>query len=76
MSFGSNINVSKPLFVMYKIARFHVNFNLSIIEFCAFLSKTLIITNPDISSMNGVSTFINFYSIGFKTICSFGKKKS
>ena len=29
--------------------------------------------NPDILSMNGVSIFINFCSLGFNTMCSFGK---
>ena len=29
--------------------------------------------NPDISPMNGVSTFINFCILGSNTICSFGK---
>ena len=41
--------------------------------FCTFLSNTLIIASPDISSMNGASAFINFYSLGFNTIHSFGK---
>ena len=40
---------------------------------CVFLSSTLIIANPDISSINGASTFINLCSFGFNTICSFGK---
>ena len=38
-----------------------------------FLSSTLIIANPEISSMNGASTFINLCSFGFNTIHSFGK---
>ena len=38
-----------------------------------FLSSTLIIANPDISSMNGASTFINLCSFGFNTMHSFGK---
>ena len=37
------------------------------------LSNILIMMNPDISSINGVSTFINFCSIGLITMCSFGK---
>ena len=44
---------------MSSVAKFHVNFSLSIIVFCMFLSNTLIMANPDISSMNGDSTFIN-----------------
>ena len=73
ISFGSNITVSKPLFVTFSIAKSHVNFGLNIIVFHAFLSNTLIIANPKISSTGGTSTFINFCSFGFKTICSFGK---
>ena len=38
-----------------------------------FLPNTLIIPNPDISSMNGASTFINFCSLGFNTMHSCGK---
>ena len=29
--------------------------------------------NPDISSINGASTFINFCSLGLNTMCSYGK---
>ena len=29
--------------------------------------------NPEVSSMNGASTFINICSFAFKTICSLGK---
>ena len=38
-----------------------------------FLSSTLIIANPDISSINGASTFINLCSFDFNTMHSFGK---
>ena len=38
-----------------------------------FLSCTLIKANPDISSIYGASTLINFCSFGFNTIHSFGK---
>ena len=65
--------VSKPLLVICNIVEFHMNFNLSIIVLCVFLSSTLIIANPDISSINGASTFINFCPFGFITMCSFGK---
>ena len=37
------------------------------------LSSILTIASPDISSMNGASTFINFYFFGFNTTCSLGK---
>ena len=50
-----------------------MSFNLKIIVFCTFLSKTLIMANPDISFMNGASTFIYFCYLGFNTMCSFGK---
>ena len=73
MSFGSNISVSKLLFVTYSVAKFCTNFSLSIIVLCTFLSNNLITANPDISSMNGAFTFIYFCSLGFNTICSFGK---
>ena len=58
---------------MSHVAKFHVNFNFSIIVLCAFLSSTLIIANSDISSINGASTFSNLCSFDFNTICSFGK---
>ena len=58
---------------MSSIAKFHVNFSLSIFVFCTFLSNTLIMANPEISSMNGASTFINFCSFGFKTTHSLGR---
>ena len=70
---GSNMILSKPLLVMPSVVEFHMNFNLSIIVLCVVLSSILIIASPDISSMNGASTFINFCSLGFSTICSFGK---
>ena len=47
--------------------------NLSIIMLCVCLSSTFIIANPDISSINGASTFISSCSFGFNTIHSFGK---
>ena len=58
---------------MSNVAKLHVNFNLSIIVLCVFLSSTLIIANPEISSMNGAFTFTNFCSFDFNTVCSFGK---
>ena len=74
ISFGSNITISKPLFVTSNIAKFHVNLSFNIIVFCAFPSNILTITNPEISSTYGASVFINFCSFGFSTICSFAKK--
>ena len=43
------------------------------IVLCVFLSSTLNIAKPDISSMNGTSTFINLCSFGFNTMHYFGK---
>ena len=40
---------------------------------CVVLSSILIIASPDTSSINGASTFINFCSLGFSIIDSFGK---
>ena len=65
--------VSKSLFVISNVAKFHINFNLSTIVPCVFLSSTLIIANPAISSMNGASTFINLCSFHFNTICVLGE---
>ena len=71
--FGSNIIVSKPLLVISSAAKFHVSFNFNIIMLCVVLSSILKIACPDISSINGTSTFINFCSLGFNTIHSLGK---
>ena len=60
--------VSQPLLVVSNIAEFHMNSSLSIIVLCVVLSSTFIIANPDISSLNGASTFISFGSFGFCTI--------
>ena len=65
--------VSKPLFVIFNVTKFHVNLNLSIIVLCMLLSSTLIIANPEISSMNGASTYITLCFFGFNTIHSFGE---
>ena len=64
---------TRPLFVMFNVTKFHMNFNFSIIVLCVFSSSTLIIVNPEISSMNGASTFINLFSFDLNTIHSFGK---
>ena len=67
ISFVSNITVSKPLFVTSSIATFHV------CHISTFLSNTFISTKPEISSMNGASTFISLCSFGFDIMFSFGK---
>ena len=73
ISFGSNMIVSKPLFIMSNVAKFCMNFNFSIIMLCVFLSSTLIMANSEIPSINGASTFIYLCSFDFNTIHSFGK---
>ena len=65
--------VCKPVLVKSIVAEFCTNFNLSILVLSVFLSSTLIIAYPDISSINGASTFINLCSFDFNTIHSFEK---
>ena len=72
-SSGPNMIVSKPLLVISSVSEFQMNVNSSIIVLCVVLSSISIIASPDISSIHGASTFINFYSLGFNTICCFGK---
>ena len=50
-----------------------MNFNFIIIVLCVVLCSILTIASPDISSMSGTATFINFCSFGFNIICSLGK---
>ena len=75
-SFGSNFTVSLQLFVTSNIAKFHVNLSISISVFCTFLSNILTITNPEISSTNGASIFINFCSFAKNGINLFKKLKT
>ena len=65
--------VSGPLLPMSSAAGLCMNFSFSNIVLCVFPSSILIITNPDISSINGALTLISFCSFGFSTIHSFGK---
>ena len=60
--------VSVPIFVMSSIALCHVNFNFINRVLWVPLSKILAMANPEISSINGAFTFINFSSLGFKTV--------
>ena len=39
----------------------------------SYLVHALTMANPEISSMNGASTFINLCSFDFNTMCSFGE---
>ena len=68
-----NTSVSKELFVTSKVARFCTNLSFNIIVFQAFLSNTLAINNPEISSMKGASIFMNHCSFGFNIIFSLQK---
>ena len=56
------------------MAEFLTNLVLSINVLSALLSHILIMTNPDISSMIGVSILVNLCSLGFNITYSFGKK--
>ena len=71
--FVSNVVVSKPMLVTSNVAKFHMNFNCIIIVLCVVLSSILTIASPDISSISGTSTFINFCSFGFNITCSLGE---
>ena len=53
-----------------------MNLSFSIIVFCTLLNNIFTITNPEMSSTNGASIFINSRSFGFKTICSFGEERN
>ena len=57
-----------PLFVMSNIALFHMNFNFINRVLWVPLSNILIMANPEISSINGAFTFIDFCSLGFKIV--------
>ena len=65
--------VSKPLFVMSSVDEFFINFNFSIIMLCVILSNILIIASPDISSINGASTLINFCFFDFNNMHFLGQ---
>ena len=58
--------VSVPLFVMSSMALFHVNFNFNNKVLWVPPSNILTIASPEISSINGVFTFINFCLLDFK----------
>ena len=73
MSSGLNIMVSEPLLAMSNVAALHMNFHFSNIVLCVFPSNILTSASPDISSINGPFTLINFHSFGFNIVCSFGK---
>ena len=55
------------------VAELCMNFSFSSIVLCVVPSNILTITSPDISSINGAFTLINFCSFGFNMVHSFGK---
>ena len=65
--------VPKPLMAMSNVAVLCINFSFSNIELHVDPSNILTIASPDISSINGASTLINFHSFGFNAVHSFGK---
>ena len=65
--------VSKPLLAMSNVAGFHMNFSFNNMVLCVLPSNILIMASPDISSINGTFTLINFCPFGFNTVHSFGK---
>ena len=66
LSSGLNIMVSVPLFTMYIIAAFCMNFSFINKVLWVPQSNILTIANPNISSINRAFTFIDFCSLGFK----------
>ena len=54
--------------VMSKKTMFLINFMCIILAQPVLKSSSLIITNPDISSMKGESMFINIYSLGLRSM--------
>ena len=65
--------VSVSLFTIFNTAVFHVNFSFINNVLWVPLSNILTIANPEILSVNGAFTFINFCSLGFKITRSSGK---
>ena len=74
ISFGPNITVSCVLFIASSDAQFCMNFSFNTTVHCSLLSNIFTIASPQISSINGTSIFINFFSFGFSIICSYEKK--
>ena len=58
---------------MSNIAEFHMNFSFNNMVLCVVPSNILTIASPDISSINGAFTLINFSSFDFNTVCCFEK---
>ena len=60
--------VSKPLLAVSNVADFQVYLSFKDMVLCVFPSNILRIASPDISSMNGAFTLINFCSFAFNTV--------
>ena len=65
--------VSGPLLIISNVAVLYMNFNFNSMVLYVLPSSFLIMAKSDISSTNGAFTLINFCSLGFSTIHSFGK---
>ena len=65
--------VFKPVLAMSNIAESHMNFSFNNTVLCVVPSNILTISSPNISSINGAFTLINFCSFGLNTMHSFGK---
>ena len=68
ISSGLNIMLLVPLFVISHMVLFHVNFNFNNRVLWVPPSNILTMARPEISSINGAFTFINFCSLGFKIV--------
>ena len=58
---------------MSNIAVLHMKFSFSNIILCVVPSNILTIASPDISTINGAYSLINFCTFGFHMVHSFGK---
>ena len=65
--------VSGPLLAMSSVTALHMNFSFCNIVLYMFPSSILIIAKPDISSINGALTLINFCSLALTQYVPFEK---
>ena len=65
--------VSKLLLAMSNVAEFCMSFSFNNMVLCVTPSSILIMASPDVSSINGAFTLINFCSLSFNTVHSFVK---
>ena len=65
--------VSEPLLTISNVAVLCMTFSFNNIVLYVLPHNILIMARPDISSINGAFTLINFCSLGFSKILSFGK---